>query len=42
MGNIPFEKLFSTLQEYSPNATWALECKMEYMRKSLDWIAKFR
>ncbi len=42
MGNIPLEQIFGTLQEYSPNAIWALECKMEFMRKSLDWIARFR
>ncbi len=42
MGDIPFEQVFSTLQEFSPNAIWSLECKMEFMRKSLDWIARFR
>lgn len=41
-GNIPIESVLANLQEYAPNAIWALECKMADMAESLDWIARYR
>lgn len=36
MGNIDLEKVFSLLEEYSPEAIWAIECKLEYIEDSVN------
>ncbi|HLO15972.1 MAG TPA: sugar phosphate isomerase/epimerase family protein [Anaerolineales bacterium] len=37
-GNIPFRDVCNALNEYSPNAIWALETQTSGIRKSYDWL----
>jgi sugar phosphate isomerase/epimerase len=37
-GTIPFKEVCDALDEYSPNAIWALETKSDSIEKSLDWL----
>jgi sugar phosphate isomerase/epimerase len=38
MGNIPMNEVCEALEQYSPNAVWAIESGYEYMQKSIDWM----
>jgi sugar phosphate isomerase/epimerase len=37
-GNVPFSEVCCTLNEYSPNAIWALETHANGLQKSYDWL----
>lgn len=37
-GNAPLEEIVAALRQYSPNALWALECKLEEMVDSIEWL----
>jgi sugar phosphate isomerase/epimerase len=37
-GNIPFKEVFNALNEYTPNAIWALEIQPFGLMKSYDWL----
>ncbi len=38
MGNIQLEEVCKALEEFSPQAIWAIESKIQYMQTSLDWL----
>lgn len=38
MGNIPLDEVCEALEQYSPQAIWAIESKVDYMQKSIDWM----
>lgn len=38
MGTIDIAKVFELLEEYSPNAIWNVECKLDYIDKAVDII----
>jgi len=38
MGNICLDEVCEALEQYSPQAIWAIESKAEYMQKSIDWM----
>ena len=38
MGTIDMAKIFELLEQYSPNAIWNVECKLEYIDKAVDII----
>lgn len=38
--NIPMFEVLSALNEYAPNAIWTLECKVEDMDESINWLTK--
>ena len=40
IGTINIEKVLELLEEYCPNAIWNIECKLEYMEKSIALIKK--
>jgi hypothetical protein len=33
-------EVLTALNEYTPNAIWALECKIEDMDESIKWLEK--
>jgi len=33
-------KVLSALNKYSPNAIWALECKVEHIDESIEWLKR--
>ena len=37
-GNIPMIEVFNALNEYAPNAIWAIESKVEDMDESIGWL----
>jgi sugar phosphate isomerase/epimerase len=37
-GNIPMKDVCNALNEYSPDAVWALECQSTGMEKSYEWL----
>lgn len=41
-GNIPMFDVLTALDTYAPNATWALECKVEDMDSSIAWLKKHK
>lgn len=38
MGNIPLDEVCEALEQYSPQAIWAIESKSDYIQKSIDWM----
>ena len=38
MGNINVKKVFELLEKHCPNAIWNVECKLDYIEKSLELI----
>lgn len=41
-GTIPMRKVLDALEEYSPNAVWALECNEESMEESIELLIKYK
>ncbi len=39
-GNMPIKDILSALNEYSPEAVWALECKTDYMEDSISLLSE--
>jgi len=37
-GNIPLEVVLEALEQYAPNATWALECAVTKLEESVAWL----
>ncbi len=37
-GNIPFRDVCNALNEYAPNAIWAVETQTSGLNKSYDWL----
>lgn len=40
-GNMPMEEVLDALEKYSPNAIWALECNVEAMEESIEFLVKY-
>ena len=40
MGTMDIAKVLSLLEEYCPNAVWNIECKLDYIEKSVELIEK--
>ena len=38
MGTIDIARVFELLEQYSPNAIWNIECKLDYIDKSVDIV----
>ncbi|MCQ1529933.1 sugar phosphate isomerase/epimerase family protein [Lutispora saccharofermentans] len=38
MGNIPLDEVCEVLEQYSPQAIWAIESKTDHIQKSIDWM----
>jgi len=38
MGDVQMEEVCHALEQHSPQATWAVECKAEYREHSLAWL----
>ena len=41
-GNIPLVEVLNALNEYSPNAVWSLECKIEDMESSIEFLKEHK
>ncbi len=40
-GNMPIRKVLEMLEEYSPNSVWALECGLDSMERSIDFLGNY-
>ena len=39
-GTIDIENVLSLAEEYTPNAIWNIECKVEYLKESVEYLKK--
>jgi hypothetical protein len=39
MGTMDIKRVFELLEEYSPNAIWNVECKLDYIDKAVEIIS---
>jgi sugar phosphate isomerase/epimerase len=40
-GTIPFAQVCEALNGHAPDAVWALECEIDHMTDSVDWLRKY-
>ena len=39
-GNIKPKRVLAALEKYAPDAVWALECKLEYMQETVEYLGE--
>ena len=41
-GTIDVKNVLNIAEKYTPNAIWNLECKVEYLQNSIDFLKKLK
>ena len=39
-GTIDMEKVLALAEEYTPNAIWNIECKVDFLKESVEYLKK--